>query len=279
MIDSDRGNGVTRRRLLQSGGAAAAIALIDLHPMTSALASSGADSSAPAYLRRSSYTPLADQDFTLSLADGTQQALKLFSISDLERAGLAGADDAFMLEFSGPTTQSAEQGIHTLMHPTLGSFELFSTPVDQPQSTQTYAVIVDRSIKIGSPQAPTSPSTTADSAASSQSSLSSGSAASAHKRAPIAHESIFHSVRVSRAAHGVVVEVSFAPGVHVTEIHAWLLRKHHPLGVASHHVKGDGARFQVPSTHRLSSGEYEIKLIATDRHGAKSGVSRDIKLA
>jgi len=278
MSDWDRGHGLTRRRLLQSGGAAAAVALIDLHPVTAALASNAnTASNTPAYLRRSSYTSLSSNGFTVS-ADGVQQTLELLSVSDLKRAGLQGADDAFMLQFSGPGSETIEQGTHVLSHPTLGSFELFSTPVNQPQSTQTYAIVVDRSIAIESSGAPTPPAAATNSTAVSPDSAT-ATARSTPKPTPVAHESIFHRVHVARAAHGVLVEVSFAPSSHIEHVHAWLIRNSHPLGVADHRVSGDGAKFEVSSSHHLPDGDYEIKLIATARHGVKSGLTRQIKLA
>lgn len=274
MSDWERGHVLTRRRLLQSGGAAAAVALIDLHPVTAALASNtNAASSAPAYLRRSSYTSLAGEGFTVS-ADGAQQTLQLLSVSDLERPGLQGADDAFILQFAGPGTETIEQGTYVLSHPTLGSFELFSTPVDQLRSTQTYAVVIDRSIAIKGSEAPASPTP----ATNSSTSPVSATAPSAHKPPPVARESVFRRIHVARFAHGVRVELSFAANSHVEHIHAWLTRKGRPVGVASHRVSGEVTKFEVPSSHHLPDGDYEIKLIATARHGVKSGMSREIKL-
>lgn len=277
MSEWEPGHVLTRRRLLQSGGAAAAVALIDLHPVTAALAANAnTASNPPAYLRRSSYTSLPSKGFTIS-ADGVQQTLELLSVSDLDRAGLQGADNAFMLQFSGPGTEKIEQGTHVLSHPTLGSFELFSTPVNQPQSTQTYAVVVDRSVLIGSPGAPTPPAAAA-STISTTASPAAGSASSARKPAPVASESVFRDVSVSRAAHGVTIEVAFSPDAHVDQVHAWLHGKDHSLGVAKHQVKGSSAHFEVHSAHHLADGEYELKLIAIDNHGVESGFSRAVRL-
>jgi hypothetical protein len=253
------------------------VALIDLHPVTIALAANAnTASNTPVYLRRSSYASPASRGFTVS-ADGVQQTLELLSVSDLDRAGLQGADDAFMLQFSGPGTEKIEQGTHVMSHPTLGSFELFSTPVNQPQSTQTYAIVVDRSIAIESSEAPTPSAAATDSTAVSSDSART-TARSTHKPAPVAHESIFHRVRVARATHGVLVEVFFAPNSHIEHVHAWLIRNSHPLGVADHRVSGNGAKFEVSSSHHLPDGHYEIKLIATARHGVKSGLTRQVTL-
>jgi hypothetical protein len=279
----EQASALTRRRLLQSGGAALAVAVIDMHSWVPALAASGS-SNAPAYLRRSSYIPLAGQSFT-AISGDQSQALKLVSISDVERAGLAGADDAFVLELSGALGQTIEQAVHTFKHPTLGSFDVFVTPVDLPQSSQSYAVVVDRSVAIAAGEAPTPASPIVSGATASDSSpaganrsSSTGKATATRRPGPTAHESVFGEVRAHRARRGVAVEVSFATSAHVEQVHAWLLRDDRPLGFATHRVKGNRADLLLHGAHRLAAGRYDVKLIDTDGDDAKHGTSRAFEL-
>jgi hypothetical protein len=275
---------LTRRRLLQSGGAALAVAVVDMHAWVPALASGGSGS-APAYLRRSSYAALTDQSFTAT--SGSQsQTLKLLSISDVQRAGLAGADDAFVLELSGALDQTIEQAVHTFEHPALGSFDLFVTPVEQPQSTQSYAIVVDRSVALATTEAPgPSPPVVSGTSASDASPAAGdrqspqGKSPATLRPAPTVRESVFGEVYVRRAGRGVAVDVSFASGAHIERVHAWLLRDDRPLGVASHRVKGGRADLLLHGAHRLAAGEYDVRLIATDSLGAKHGTSRAFKLS
>lgn len=288
MLDAgpEQGSPLTRRRLLQGGGAALAIAVIDMHAWVPALASAGSGGApaAPAYLRRSSYAGLTGQSFTAS-SGGRSQTLKLLSISDLQRAGLAGADDAFVLELSGAVDQAIGQAIHTFKHPALGSFDLFVTPVKQPQSTQSYAVVVDRSVAVATAKAPRPSSSAASGTSASDSSpavgdrrSSPGKSPTTGRSNPTGRESVFGDVRVRRAGRGVAVDVSFAAGAHIERVDAWLLRDDLPLAVASHRVKQERTALLLHGAHRLAAGEYGVKLIATDSLEAKHGTSRAFEL-
>jgi hypothetical protein len=151
-----RGRGVgpapmlTRRRLLQLG---AATWLTTFLGGGAGLArAAGLDFTAPAYLRRGAWAPLAGT--AIGVAGTT---LQLADVADLPR--LAGRDDAFRLEFTGAADALAG-GIHAFRHPTLGSASLFVSPVDSVVGrVQRYAVVVDRSVGVprsvpSAPQAP-----------------------------------------------------------------------------------------------------------------------------
>ena len=91
---------LTRRRLIQVGGSAAAVMYIGRLP-TLALA----DTTAPGFLRRSSYAGLVGSEFE---AVGSGATLTLTAVADLARAqsepAFVGRDDAFALSFVGRTT-------------------------------------------------------------------------------------------------------------------------------------------------------------------------------
>jgi hypothetical protein len=131
---------LTRRSLLRSAAAAAAASFVGLHVWPPAHAGAAAS-----HLRRSSYAGLVGKSFT---ADSV--GLKLLAVSDVAGAAvdesLAGSEDAFVLEFSGPLDHPLAGGTHTLSHPRLGQFDLFVSAVDQPRPDRRYEAVVDRSV-------------------------------------------------------------------------------------------------------------------------------------
>jgi hypothetical protein len=136
---------LTRRRLVLSGGAAVA----GLYVMGGLPAVASAVTTAPAYLRRSSYTSYKGVSFSAIGPTGATVALRLLEVSDLVRAkqtrSLVGSDAAFALSFSGPAAKPLGSGIRQLRHPTLGWVSLFITPAGRATATeQRYDVVVDR---------------------------------------------------------------------------------------------------------------------------------------
>jgi hypothetical protein len=128
---------ITRRRALQLGGLTALATALRVAPPAAAATGT------PAHLRRSSYTGLSSRRFG---------SLELVDVADLP--GLSGHEEAFSLSFTGG---ALEQGVHTLTHPELGSFELFLVPVGEHGGT--YQAVIDRSVgapKTG-PDAPPGP--------------------------------------------------------------------------------------------------------------------------
>jgi hypothetical protein len=132
-------NRLTRRRALQLGGLTALATALRVAPPAVAAAT-------PSHLRRSTYTGLSSRDFTAGGAP-----LRLVEVADLGPAALAGHEDAFLLAFSG---SGLGQGIHTLTHPELGSFELFLVPAGPAGRHQA---VIDRSV--GAPAADEVPTT------------------------------------------------------------------------------------------------------------------------
>jgi hypothetical protein len=94
------------------------------------------------YLRRSSWLPLVG---TTLAVDGVK--LRVANVADLPQ--LAGRDDAFRLELRG-TTSALPSCIGRFRHRTLGSFEMFVSPIDAVAGgVQRYEVVVDRSVGAG----------------------------------------------------------------------------------------------------------------------------------
>jgi len=155
-IDPDGDPGLTRRRLMQAGGVAAAGLMLGAVPANGATIAP--TSTGPAYLRRSSYTRLKGTAFTTTGARGANVTLRLAEVADLARArsekSLAGSDAAFALTLTGPRKTLLAGSVHELRHASLGAFSLFLVPVGRPSSTeQRYEIVVDRSMAIASAKA------------------------------------------------------------------------------------------------------------------------------
>ena len=72
--------------------------------------------------------------------------LQLDEVADLPR--LAGRDDAFRLEFTGPA-EAVQSGIHEFRQAQLGTFVMFVSPVDIVLGSDSrYEVVVDRSVGV-----------------------------------------------------------------------------------------------------------------------------------
>jgi hypothetical protein len=137
---------LTRRQIVELGAAACVAAM--LGHVRSAVAAE-TDPALGGYLRRETWLPLVGEG--VEVAGVT---LLLGEVADLPL--LAGRDDAFRLELTGPAGMTG--GIHPFQHPALGSVELFLSPVDTVVAgVQRYEVVVNRSV--GVPRAiPTAPS-------------------------------------------------------------------------------------------------------------------------
>lgn len=134
---------ITRRSLLRGGAGIAAVTLVGLRPWSAATAAAAT----PGWLRRSAYAGLTGQEFSAGTVP-----LRLLSVADVGGAvrsrALAGSEDAFVLTFAGPVDAPLVSGVHALANATLGSFELFLSPVERPSAELHYEVVVDRSIGV-----------------------------------------------------------------------------------------------------------------------------------
>jgi hypothetical protein len=151
-VDTRGGALLTRRRLVQAGGVAAAGLYLG---GLSASASAATAAAVPAYLRRASYAKLTNAAFTATGASGAKVTLRLAEVSDLARAraekSLEGSDNAFALAFSGPRATPLPGTVTELRHATLGTFAVFIAPVGRATAAeQRYEVVVDRSMTLAS---------------------------------------------------------------------------------------------------------------------------------
>jgi hypothetical protein len=226
-----------------------------------ARARASSTSDAPAYLRRAGYSGLQGQSF-----DAGATTVQLMEVSDLERAAreraLAGADDAFALLFSGPASHPLPQGVHTLRHPRLGSFELFLVPVDQPDGDQRYEAVVDRTVKLGGSSSVPSPPTATPKPP----------AAKAHRRRLL-------RVRGHRVRRGAVCELTFAKDAKVATVEVWLMRRGHPYASVTRRVHGRRSlRLRLLSRRRLHAGRYMLVTAERDRSGDVAYERRSFRL-
>jgi hypothetical protein len=258
---------LTRRRLLQAGGATAATALLVLHPWASTLAraaeASGGD--APGYLIRSSYVDLANPKF--AFRGGT---LQLVSVGDLSGPGqapaLRDAEDAFSLVFSGPASARVASGVQRLSHPELGTFDLFLVPVGAPGPDQGLEAVVNRVLSRAEsrrtpPRAPRAPRWAA--AAPSDDLTKPASL-------PGSAKSAIRSVHIHRTKRGAKCVVELRASAHTREMVAWLRRGDKLIAVATRDVKGERVAFTLKGARRLRKGRYDLDVIAFSRDGDQS---------
>jgi Domain of unknown function (DUF6916) len=252
----------TRRTLLKTSGAAALLSLLGVEAARPARARADSTSDAPAYLRRAGYAGLQGQSFATGAA-----ALKLLDVSDLGRAAhdrsLAGADDAFSLSFSGPESQRLSQGIHTLRHPRLGSFDLFLVPVDQPAGDQRYEAVIDRTVKLGRGSA----------------SVPSAPAAASKPPAAKPHRRRLLRVHGRRLQRGAVCELTFAKDAKLATVEVWLMRGDRAYGTVTRRLRGrHSLRLRLHTRRRLRAGRYALVTAERDRSGEVTYERRSFRL-
>jgi hypothetical protein len=243
------GRGVTRRRLLATGGAAgAAAAFGGLRLPANARA---ADQGVPDYLVRSPYMALSTPNFAVAATSA-----KLTAVTDLP--GLEGSEDAFSLTFA--TSGPIEPGIQAFSHPDLGQFELFIAPVER---SGAYEVVVNRSVNApkhyprpahpgasGGPAAPPRPGDKPP------------------KGSPHVKHRHVNRVGARRLARGFACDVALTPGADVKSAVVWIARG--GLVVATtevKHVHGRRIAVSVPTAHRPRGGHYVVTVRTKDRHG------------
>lgn len=131
--DSQR---ISRRTLLASGGAAAFWLSI---PGMAFGRTRRHRRRLHSHLRRSSYTPLINQNFTVG-----PHRLRLVAVQDLNPAQ-AGSENAFALVFRGrPGDTSVARTVPTFRHPQLGAFELFITSGRPSAGGRSYVAVINR---------------------------------------------------------------------------------------------------------------------------------------
>jgi len=261
---------LSRRRLIALGGGATAALYLP------GFASVAAASGVPAYLKRSSYAALVGSSF--GSGAGT---LTLTAVSDLVRAdtdpSFVGRDDAFALSFAGPKDAVLESGIHSLSSGALGSFDVFITPVGEPGSSQSYEVVVDRSVRLA----------TAEDLAPEPLELSNGPAG-AHEVEPVtgptttghpAKHPLVEFASIARRGRMLAVDVRVARGKGIVAVSVSLLRNGTVYGRASGRLHGRRAvRLTLRRLRRVRSGHYQLRVTTTDNRGRRTQRTLSVSL-
>ena len=125
---------MTRRALIGVAGAAGAAVLIG---GPSVLAGTRINPYA-----RGTYSGLVGQNFQMTTSDGTRQVV-LTEVADLDVPGAAGDVHRFSLTFRTAKGGRAQSGIYSFRHRTIGTVDLFTSPVDRGTKADLYEVIVN----------------------------------------------------------------------------------------------------------------------------------------
>ena len=261
---------LSRRRLIQlGGGATTALYLPNLSSVAIA-------AGVPASLKRSSYGPLVGRSFGSGAGN-----LTLSAVSDLARAqsepAFAGRDDAFALSFTGPSGSVLQSGIHTLSNDTLGSFDIFITPVDAPGSDQQYEVVVDRSVSIGAADvvAPeplelsNGPVGRAEVPPAAVTVAGAGAGGAGHTSKP--KPKLVEFASVARRGHILAVDVRVARGHGIVAVSVSLVRNGSVYGRASGRLRGRrGLRLNLRRLRKARAGHYQLRVTTTDNRGRRT---------
>jgi hypothetical protein len=199
-------------------------------------------------------------------------ALRLESVSDLAGAAthkaLAGRDDAFALTFSGPLSAPLDSGIHTLHHPSLGSFELFSSPVDAPRDDRHYEVVVDRTVGLAKAQsrAPAASETTKarETPAPETAKAPEGSPE------PEPQAALVRKASLRRAGRWARCEVVLLRTVSAERVRCRLLHKGRLVATAARDVTDRRAVMRLEAARPLRAGTYTLVVTAVDAGGKKT---------
>jgi hypothetical protein len=249
--------GLTRRSLLCVGATASAAVALGVRPWT-AEAAGGLG-----YLSRSAYTGLEGTTFTVETG-ARPVMLKLEAVSDVAGAAskraLAGSDDAFALRFSGPISAPLDSGIHTLHHPSLGSFDLFSSPVDAPEDDRHYEIVIDRSV--GAPKAqsdaPRAPEPETPKAENREPEPT---------VEPQPEAALLKRASLRRAGRWARCEVVLARSAEATRVRGRLLRKGKVVATAHRAVSDRRAVLRFESVEKLAAGTYTLVVTGYDADG------------
>jgi hypothetical protein len=240
----------TRRQILQTGGAALAIA-----SLPSAARASRPAAAVPAYLHRSFWLDRLGTD--------VGEGLRLDAVTDLAGAaarGLAASEDAFSLLLSGTGTPLAE-GIHRL-----AGGDLFVAPVGPPSARQAYEVVVDRASPARAPDpAPVAPAV---------------AIAATTPPAPGAEArfAFLRAVRVRRGRPGLQVELRFARGGGPRAVAVRVERDGVVYARGREPVRGRRALLGLRLRRRLPRGRYDVVVTGTGTGGLRTAVRREVVL-
>ena len=246
--------GLTRRSLLCAGASAGAAVALGVRPWAAAAAAGSG------YLTRSAYAGLEGTHFTVETG-ARPVVLRLESVADVagatSRRALVGSDDAFALTFSGPLADPLDSGIHTIRHPSLGSFELFSSPVDTPNGNQLYEIVVDRSVGAGAAPRPETrerdpePQPEPDD----------------QPEAAKPQVALVRRASLRRAGRWARCEVVLRGSAEAERVRCRLVRKGKVVARATRMVTDQRAVMRLEGTRRLASGVYTLVVTAIGADG------------
>jgi methionine-rich copper-binding protein CopC len=262
----DPTSGLTRRSLLAAGTTAGAAALLGVRPWTAAAAG-------PGYLSRSAYTGLEGTRFTVDTG-AEPVALRLDSVSDVagaaSRRALAGSEDAFVLRLSGPLAAPLDSGIHTLSHPSIGTVELFASPVEAPETDRNYEIVVDRSVGAGAahsdaPKAAEPPAPEPDPEPDAQ---------PQKKAAPL----VVRRATLRRAGRWARCELVLQSSVSAERVRCRLLRGGKVVARATKGVEDRRAVLRLEAAHPLAAGTYTLVVTAIGADGKATSQRKRVTL-
>ncbi len=282
---------ITRRRLVQVGGAATAALYLGRLPATAAAAGT------PSHLARSAYAPLTGAPFTAISDSGAKITLRLSEVGDLARArrepAFAGRDDAFGLVFSAPSEPALGSGIHDLHEPSLGDFALFISPVQSSAAgEQRYEVVVDRSVPLATAteaapappaQANAAPASAATPAAAAAATLAAttapprGARAATPKTKPKPPGKLVQSALLARRGGELTVDVRVASGRGLVSVRAELWRDGIEHAHAARRLQGRSVvRLHLRELRATPGGGYELRIIVKARDGKRTRAVRRV---
>lgn len=259
--------GLTRRKLLASGGLAGVAAFAGISPFEAqAITADGI----PDWLIRSSYFGLSDVTFTTT--DGarlTLQTIQDLPIAATEDKSQVGSEDAFVLTFA--TADALTEGVYTFTHSTLGSFDFFVVP---NAAEKTVSVTVNRSVNAPRhyPRPPrgrdADPPNPPESDAPTDDPLGTDPPEPKHHRHHRRRHRHLRRASLRRVGSNVVADLSLTPEAHVKSALVWLMRGDQIVGTAeARHLHGAKAHARMKPRHRPRGGRYLLIVITKDRKG------------
>jgi hypothetical protein len=265
----DQQTGLTRRTLLGASATAGAAVALGVRPRIAAAAG-------PDYLTRSAYSGLEGTSFTVETG-AEPVLLRLEAVSDVAGAAtkraLAGSDDAFALRFSGPLSKPLDSGIHTLRHPSIGTFELFSSPVDDPEEDRHYEAVIDRSVGVSrAPEAPEAKQPPPQDVAETGSEAPPTEA----EREPEPDARVVRRVSLRRAGRWARCELVLLKSVSAERVRCRLLRKGRLVATAARDVTDRRAVMRLEAAQPLRSGAYTLVVTAVHADGTKTSERRRV---
>jgi len=259
-------SGLTRRSLLRAGAGAGAAVVIGVRPWAAAAAAAG---TAPGYLTRSGYAGLEGTSFTVETG-AEPVVLRLEPIADVAGAAtsrsLAGSEDSFALTFSGPLGSPLDSGIHTLRHARLGSFELFASPVDDPERSRRYEVVVDRSVPEDAALREARPAAELTGVEDSAQDVQDNQVV------------LLRRASLRRAGRWLRCELVLGRSVDAERVRVRLMRNGQVLARASGAVQGGRAVLRLESERPLTAARYTLVVTAVRADGTRTAQRRRVSV-